>query len=283
MGLWQELKGLEPTARDTNFAEEAPSAALSLLIPARNCAHSLEATVREATRYLETLHPQDWEIILIPNPKPGDTRDQTPRIAEELARSGSVNNPQGKVRVIHHLAPPGKGAALRTGFSISRGRVIGFTDADLPYDLEFFGRATARIRAGVDLVTGNRRLPDSQFDVPVGLLKLAYGRHRLGLLFNRAVRLLFPLGTTDTQAGIKALSRRLATRAFGRQICPGFFFDLELFLTARGLGWRWEELPVTLYLNSEKSTVRLAREAVLAVFWLLRLSLRNLRGAYRGN
>jgi hypothetical protein len=131
-------------------------------------------------------------------------------------------------------------------------------------------------------VTGNRRLLSSQFDVPVGLLPLAFKRHRLGLLFNRAVRLLLPIATTDTQAGIKAMSRAMARDAFSRLECPGFFFDVELFLAARGLGHRHVELPVILYLNTEKSTVRVLRESVLALYWILRMIFRSHRGDYHG-
>ncbi|MGZ6334156.1 MAG: methyltransferase domain-containing protein, partial [Bdellovibrionota bacterium] len=160
------------------------------------------------------------------------------------------------------------------------GRLIFFTDADLPYDLSFFDGAAKKLAQGFDLVTGNRRLPTSHFDVPVSLLPLAYKRHRLGLAFNWMARRLFPLQTTDTQAGIKAMSRRLALRAFSLQACPGFFFDLELFLTARGYGMRATELPVTLFLNSEKSSVRVLKESVLAGVWLARISWRSFRKAY---
>src|SRR5205823_4376538 len=147
--------------------------------------------------------------------------------------------------------------------------------------LDFFDRAVEKLRQGYALVTGNRRRDDSQFDVPVSLLPLAYGRHRLGLAFNRVVRGLLPIETRDTQAGIKAMSRELARLAFRRMECPGFFFDVEIFLAARANGLRQVELPVTLYLNSEKSTVRVLRESLLAAYWLIRLSWRQWRGEYR--
>jgi dolichyl-phosphate beta-glucosyltransferase len=181
---------------------------------------------------------------------------------------------------VPHLDLPGKGAALRTGLKEARGRWIFFTDADLPYDLEFFTRASMKLTSGFGLVTGNRRMPMSYFDVPVELLPLAYKRHRLGLAFNRLARLFFPITTTDTQAGIKAMSRELARDAFSTLECPGFFFDLELFLVAHARNYPQAELPVTLYLNSEKSTVRVLREGLLAAFWLTRIAQKYWRGDY---
>jgi dolichyl-phosphate beta-glucosyltransferase len=256
----------------------APTKTASLLIPARNAAEALENTVLQARATLSRLFPETnpggYEIILIPNPRPGDTQDRTIEVARQL----EAKFPE--VRSVPHLNPQGKGAALRTGFLISRGKYVFFTDADLPYDLDFFRQAHALLENDGDLITGNRRLGTSHFEIPVELLPVAYGRHRLGLAFNSVVRLLFPIRTRDTQAGIKAMSRRLADQAFAQQICPGFFFDLEIFLTAIHRGYRITELPVTLHLNTEKSTVRLARDAILALFWLGRLALRNLRGAY---
>jgi hypothetical protein len=102
----------------------------------------------------------------------------------------------------------------------------------------------------------------------------------LGLAYNRLVRWLLPIHTTDTQAGIKAFSRRLATQAFQRQSCPGFLFDLEIFLTAMGMGLKQTDLPVTLFLNSEKSTVRILKECVLVANWLTRITWKFLQKGY---
>jgi SAM-dependent methyltransferase len=275
-GLLAEMQAVPPMD-ESELLE--PAFDVSFLIPARGAAHSLAETVRVAHEYLSRTFPSSFEIILIPNPAvhhpragatPKNSKDRSIEVSEELASR------YDHVRVSPHRLPQGKGAALRTGFRASRGRWIFFTDADLPYELEFFTEAASQLRAGFDFVTGNRRLDTSHFDIPVSLLHLAYKRHRLGLAFNQVVRWLLPIQTTDTQAGIKAMSRRLAAQAFTRQTCPGFFFDLEIFLTSSGQSFRHRELPVALHLNTEKSTVRVLRESVLAGFWLTRITLRNL-------
>ena len=255
---------------------------ISLLIPARQAVDSLENTLTQAHAFLSLIYPVNppssprFEIIIITNPRPGDTTDLTESVALEL------QNRFSGVHVVHHLFPPGKGAALRAGFRASSGRTIFFTDADLPYDLEFFSSALKLLQSGeADLVIGNRRLPESLFDLPVELLAQANQRHRLGVLFNRVSCFLMPmLDTKDSQAGIKAMHRSLAVEAFRRQVCPGFYFDIELLLTARGMGLSVQELPVTHRLSSGKSTVWIAWELTLALSWLIRITVRSNLGAY---
>jgi 2-polyprenyl-3-methyl-5-hydroxy-6-metoxy-1,4-benzoquinol methylase len=262
----------------------APPLKISLLIPAREASSSLEQTVEKAHDFLSSLltkNPDNtFEIILIPNPAP---YAEEMEVMKTLVRFEHLASRFPGTRIVSHLSPPdipGKGSALRSGFVASQGRLICFTDSDLPYDLDFFEQAFVRVAQGYDLITGNRRMSESRFDIPVSVLPFAYNRHRLGLLFNRVVRALIPVGTTDTQAGIKVLSRRLAEKAFGIQRCPGFFFDLEIFLVNRANGWAQAEIPVSLHLNSEKSTVRIIRESVLAVYWLARITLGNIQGHY---
>lgn len=274
--LIQELKAL-PEVNLEGFQNPkgtlSTSIEVSLVIPAKNSFETLQNTVSQAHRYLSDRFGQGFEIILVPNPVSGMGDP-----AVEVAQSIAANHPG--VRVVPHQSPPGKGAAVRTGVLASHGKWIFLTDADLPYDLDFFDRALPLLKEGIDLVTGNRRLPESHFQIPVSLLPVAYGRHRLGLAYNRLVRTLLPIRTTDTQAGIKALSRSLAFHAFTQMACPGFLYDLEIFLSALGQGLRQTELPVTLYLRSEKSTVRILRECLLVGCWLSRITWRNFRKKY---
>ena len=265
---FQDLKPLNPEI----FPPE--NLQVSLIIPAKKSGHALERSVRQIHDFLHARYPDAFEIILVPNPNPGDPEDPSLEIATEMSRRYAA------VRTVPHSEPKGKGAAVRTGVVHARGKWIFLTDADLPYDLDFFDRAAHQLQSGFDLVSGNRRLASSYFHVPVRLLPLAFGRHRLGLGFNFFVRTLLGIQTTDTQAGIKALSRRLAQASFFRQCCPGFLFDLEIFLTARGHRYSQIALPVVLHLNDEKSTVRILKESVLVAFWLNRILWRKMQKIY---
>ncbi len=266
---FKSLKPCKPAAHSEG------SLAVSLLIPAKNSSHTLENTLAKAHTFLSHHYPGSFEIILIP------TQDATENPSDpSVALALKLSESWSSVKVCVHRGPLGKGAALRSGFLESQGKWIFFTDADLPYDLIFFKKASLYLNEGIDFVSGNRRLPFSSFQVPVKLLHLAYSRHRLGLLFNKCVRLLLPIHTTDTQAGIKAMSREFAINAFENISCPGFFFDLELFLTAKKQGFKMKELQVHLLLKSEKSTVRVFRESLLALFWLCRITFQLLSGHY---
>jgi predicted glycoside hydrolase/deacetylase ChbG (UPF0249 family)/glycosyltransferase involved in cell wall biosynthesis len=249
---------------------------LSVLIPAKNNAKLIASSISRLSDFLSRYFPSGFQIIVSVN---GDAADQIQKTAQELRK---VFREQSNVVIHEHFSPQGKGASLRSAFNHAKGDTIAFIDSDLPYDLSFFVRGVQKISQGFELILGNRRLHDSHFVIPVPLLSLAYGRHRLGLIFNRVIRLLFSsIETRDTQAGIKMMSRRVAEYAFAHQHCPGFFFDVELILSAQGLGSRIAEQPVTLHLNYEKSTIRLVREGFRALRWLYQIKRNERRGEYR--
>lgn len=246
---------------------------ISFLIPAKNASSFLENTLKVVIDFLEVQFKNSFEIILILN---GDN-------LLELNKMQFIANQfkeKSLALKICHSTARGKGSALKEGFLISKGKNIFFTDADLPYDLSFFLEAHTLLANGHQFVTGNRRFPNSLFTLPVSVLPLAYGRHRVGLLFNKIVRTLFKIKSHDTQAGIKAFSRSLGERVYSRKTCPGFLFDLEFFIIAMKNGYKHTELPIHLHLKSEKSTVRILKESLETAYWLSKIYFQNLRKYY---
>lgn len=246
----------------------------SFLIPAKDASAFLQETLDTLHSFLEMHFKNSYEIILILNGENQTELEAMQDIADKFREQCStLKTCNTKLK--------GKGAALREGFLISSGQNIFFTDVDLPYDLSFFLEASALLQSGYQFLTGNRRSPTSLFTLPVSVLPFAYSRHRIGLAFNKIARTIFKIKSHDTQAGIKAFSRNLGEKVYSLKTCPGFLFDLEFFIVAMTNGYKQTELPVHLYLKSEKSTVRILKETLETALWLSKIYYQKLRGYYR--
>ncbi len=186
------------------------------------------------------------------------------------------------VRLLEPLGDVGRGRALREGFLEARGRALGALSFEQPVAADFLAQAWKELAAGAEMVRANRRHPRTRFQIPVAVLGQVYGRHRMGVRFNRLVRLFLPsLRTDDTQSGTFLISRRLAMHAFASQYSSGFLFDLELSLAASGLGVKQADLPVHLHLPAEKKRRRVFSEALAILRGIPILAARWKRGCYR--
>ncbi len=220
----------------------------------------LEKFVQDFHALLRTESGSRFEILFIIY---GDCFSQLNPIYQYLKK---VSEKLDSIQLLIHPEVRGRGSALRAGFLASKGKRIFTSQIQQPCDARFFKEALHLLNSGFDLVRANRRLSESQFQIPVRLLPLVYGRHRLGLLFNRLVRATLPIQTTDTHSGTWAMSWRLAIAAFSVQTSPDFLFDIELNLSALGHGYREKDLPVSLSLGKEKSF----QQMILETFSILR-------------
>jgi glycosyltransferase involved in cell wall biosynthesis len=255
---------------------------ISFLVPAKGGANILGSTIEQIHSYLKSKFEDSFEIILVPNPIRMDSNLPLPEAdAEVLKVACDLKRRFKELRVIPHSSPRGKSAALKTGFRAARGEWIFMTDADLPFSLNFFDQAAEELNRGADFVLGNRRRPESTALVPAGMFWRYVRRYFLSRCFSLAVRTLMPIiKIEDTQAGIKAMTREFATLAFGLQTCRGFYGDLELLLTALQNKKRIRDLPVSLTVDDNKSSVNFRHELGLALYWIYKISRRNALGLY---
>jgi glycosyltransferase involved in cell wall biosynthesis len=114
---------------------------LTILMPCLNEAETLAACIDRAREFL-VRERIDGEILIADN---GST-DGSIRIAQ-----------QHNARVVH-VPTKGYGAALMHGIRASRGRFVIMGDSDCSYDFAQLDAFMERLRAGYDLVMGNRFL-----------------------------------------------------------------------------------------------------------------------------
>src|SRR5581483_1432593 len=181
---------------------------LSVVVPAYGEAENIAAVIDRLRAELASAG--DIEVIVVDDGSKDGTAD--------AARAGGAD------QVIAQPLNRGKGAAVRAGMLVARGRTVAFTDADLAYPPAQLLDLLAQVEAGWDMVVGSRRHVDTSTLVRAGRLREMTGR-----LFN-ALTLLVLLGQyRDTQCGIKAFRSDVARLLFGHASIDRFAFDVELF------------------------------------------------------
>ena len=175
----------------------------------------------------------------------------------------------------------GYGSALRSGILNSHGKYLLVLNPEQPCTLDFYKNALVELEKGIDLVRGNRRLPETEFRVPVKLLPLIYQRHQLGLLFNRLLRFFLPIKTTDTHSGNLAFNRSFALKCFSLGSREDFLFLSEISLILKSHSLKSVELPLFLKLEAEKSKKRIFKEVFIILKGVISLSLRYKKGYYK--
>ncbi|HEY2251840.1 MAG TPA: glycosyltransferase [Planctomycetaceae bacterium] len=233
---------------------------LTIVVPAYNEENRLPATLAGLAAYLDPWGI-DYRVIVVDDGSRDGTAQLTPRWGPRFSTISQEN--------------AGKGAAVRNGVLHSTGRVVAFTDADLPYDLESLRTAYDQILANqCDVVFGARDLKDSTVLAPRRVLRTL--AHQI---FSSIMWALVSRKVTDTQCGLKIFSRRAAFEIFARTMINGFAFDAEVvYLTSR-LSLPFRRVPVTL-INEYASTISLTRHALPMVWDVIKLRVRASRGDY---
>ena len=227
--------------------------ALSYFFPAHNEAANVRGLVEEALTSLADL-ADTFEVIVVDD----GSRDETPRIADELAAGDA------RVRVIHHPKNRGYGAALRSGFAASRHDLVAFTDGDRQFRVADLGRLLARYGAGdSDVVVGYRiRRADP-------LVRTLYA-----VAYRLANRVFFGLRISDVDCACK-LFRRDALAGINVE-SDGAFFSAELLVKLRASGRRVAEVGVPHYPRTAGLPSGARPQVVVRAirdFWRLRLRL----------
>ncbi|MFN0029857.1 MAG: glycosyltransferase [Acidimicrobiales bacterium] len=176
--------------------------------------------------------------------------------------------------VVDGRANTGKGGAVRDGVLVARGRTVAFTDADLAYSPDQLMGLLVEVERGWDMVVGSRRHTGT-----TTLVKARRIREIGGRLINLLTTTLLLGQYRDTQCGLKAFRSDAARLLFAQTRINGFAFDIELFHLAERYELSVLEVPVRVE-NSERSTVKVARDAMRLAWDLVRVRRWAKQGLY---
>jgi dolichyl-phosphate beta-glucosyltransferase len=206
---------------------------VSFVLPAYNEEARLPSSLDRVIAFLGS-QPFDSEIVICDD----GSRDRTPEIVRE--RMGALA-PHVRMRMIHHETNLGKGAAIRTGMLVAKGRFIFFMDADLATPPEEALKLLEKLRAGVPVAAGSRIQPDGS-DMRASQPRQRRMVGRLFTIMRKAMRVVPDID--DTQCPMKGFEHEAAQAIFQRQRLKGWIFDAEVLHIARALGYEIAEVPV---------------------------------------
>ena len=201
---------------------------LTILMPCLNEAETLATCITKAQKTLDELNV-NGEVLIADN---GST-DGSPEIAAALG-----------ARVIH-VPEKGYGSALLAGIKASRGKYIIMGDADDSYDFTKLGPFLEKLRAGYELVMGNRFKGGIE---PRAMPPLH--RYLGNPVLTGIGRLFFKNPCGDFHCGLRGFSKAAIQRLDLRT--KGMEFASETVVKASLHGLRITEVPTTLSVDGRK-------------------------------
>lgn len=235
---------------------------LSVIIPCYNSAGLVASRVAELEAVLGAT-TWSWEILLCDDGSADATPELCRRLAEESPRR----------RYLPSAVNRGRGRNVSDGIRQSRGRFVGFMDADRSTAAHYLVPAVLALLAGADVAQAHR-------NYKIHLAEFPFIVHRFlaHVTYAALVRLALGIRGHDTETGFKFFRREAALRLLERTEAAGWFWDTEVIANAHVLGCRVAEVP-SLFIRTKGmgSTVRLARDS-WTQFWALLRYARRLKG-----
>ena len=224
---------------------------LSVIVPCFNEIKTLDKVIKN----IQSSKVEPKEIIIVDDYSNDGSR--------EFLKSVNSNN----IKTIFHDKNRGKGAALSSGISIAKGKIIIIQDADLEYDPNEFPNIIAPIvNEKADVVYGSR----FQGGQPH---RVVYFWHRVGNGFLTLLSNIFTdINLTDMETCYKAFKREIIQNIKIEE--NRFGFEPEITAKISKLNCRIYEVGISYYGRTYKEGKKIGwRDGVQAIWCILKYNL----------
>lgn len=228
---------------------------LSLIIPAYNEERRIGKTIENYTNSFNKNLKGKYELIVIVN---GST-DSTLKIAENFAKNKYVIVKEFKEKI-------GKGGAIKQGFKLAKGDLIGFVDADSSTSPEEFLKLYDNIK-DYDGIIASRWMKGSVISKRQPLTRRIFGR-----VFNLIVKILFGFKYKDTQCGAKLFKKHAVEKIINDIGLTKWAFDIDILYLMKKNKFKIKEFP-TVWGDSPDSTLNLKKATKQMALSVIRLRM----------
>lgn len=239
---------------------------ISIVIPIHDDANTIGKTIDNILHFFDR-EGLAGEIVIVND---GGRENGVQAVKEKMKDAD-------RIKLADRKENRGKGFSVREGIKLSIGKIIFYTDADLPYGTEYIKQMYKKLNNGeCDFILANRSLAGDG-----GMRKATFIRkltHMIYAVFVGALIIKF----SDTQAGLKGMTKITAEAIVPYLTIDKFAFDVELILLAKKNGFRIQEMPVILQ-KSGKSNLSIIFDSpqmikdVLKIVWRNRLGFYNIK------
>ena len=208
---------------------------LSVIIPAYNEEKRITKTLLSVEEYLKR-QPYNYEILVVSDGSTDSTIEVVSRLKEQIS----------SLRIINNKENHGKGFVVRQGMLAAGGDIRLFMDADNSTNIDQVSKFLPYFQQGYDVLVAKR----------IVVVKQPWTREFLGWVFRLIVRILVPLGVSNSQTGFKAFSKKTTEAVFAKQTIFRWAFDVEILAIAKKMRFKIKETPV-VWANDAQSHVKI--------------------------
>jgi glycosyltransferase involved in cell wall biosynthesis len=230
---------------------------VSIILPCYNEAGHLENSVKLLLEESKKFS-FDFEFIFVEDKSTDNTRELLKQLEQELKNS----------QFVYHNMNKGRGAAVKSGFAVAKGDLIGFIDIDLEVSPRYIPQFIDAL-SDHDVAIANRKYYSDS-------VMRALVRDTLSNYYNNLNKKILKHSYSDTEAGYKFFRRESVTEFFAAPSNDHWFWDTEFVMYCFNKKLKVIEIEVEfLRDNTKKSTVNIVLDSIHYMKELRKYKKRN--------